>query len=70
MFTVPVSGQVWRTACDSLRMRTQVRPAPGKAWRALLHDGRAGALQAATKAAAMSSGLSAARASHSLRSTE
>ena len=28
MFTVPVSGHVWRTAWDSARMNTQVRPAP------------------------------------------
>ena len=32
MLIVPVSGHVCRTACDSLRMNTQVRPAPGKAW--------------------------------------
>src|ERR1700730_16036089 len=32
MFTVPVSGHVWRTAWDSLRIRTQVRPVPGNEW--------------------------------------
>ena len=31
MLTVPVSGHVCRTACDSRRISTQVRPAPGKA---------------------------------------
>ena len=32
MFTVPVSGHVCRTACDSLRISTQVRPVSGNEW--------------------------------------
>src|SRR4051812_48162403 len=31
MFTMPVSGQVWSTACDSRRIRTQVKPVAGNA---------------------------------------
>lgn len=32
MLTVPVSGHVCRTACDSARINTLVRPVPGKLW--------------------------------------
>ena len=31
-FTVPVSGHVCSTACDSARISTHVNPAPGKLW--------------------------------------
>ena len=47
MLTVPVSGQVCRTACDSAQDQDARQAGAGKVVRQRLHDCRAGALQGA-----------------------
>ena len=59
MFTVPVSGQVCSTACDSLRIRTQVSPAPGKTVEQVCTTVAPARSRAPTKAAVAASGASA-----------
>jgi hypothetical protein len=70
MFTVPVSGQVWRTACDSLRIRTQVRPVSGNEWESSFTTVAPARRSAAQKVAMTSSGARSRRSVHPPRSTE
>ena len=45
MLTVPVSGHVCRTACDSAEDQDAGQPGPGKVCDSALDDRRAGALE-------------------------
>ena len=68
--TVPVSGHVCRTACDSLRIRTQVRPVSGNAWASSCTTVAPARCSAAQKVAVISPGERRARYAHPPRSTK
>ena len=70
MLTVPVSGQVCRTACDSAGSARRSARSPETDVTGRLHDRRAGAPSAAANTAIISSGERLANPVHPLRSTE
>lgn len=70
MFTVPVSGHVCSTACDSLRIRTHVRPVCGNEWDTCSTTVAPARRRAAQKTAMISAAGRLAKSVHPARSTE